>query len=241
MTFASAQRAPDIELVDAGDYTGDEIRDNLADLRFFNKWLGGARLMRRQVAPLMGGVPAGSSITLLDIATGSGDIPAVIASWARGRGVTMHPLGLDVSADVLGEARRRHIAGDSIPHFVRAASVRLPHADASIDFAISSNFLHHLDDDAALATLREMKRVARRGVVVIDLMRTRAALSLVWLATRITTTNRLTRHDGPLSVARAFTVAELGRLVDKAGFSGAIVRRAGPVRMVMVWNAGGRA
>ncbi len=237
MPFTPAQRSAEIEWMDSGDYTPDEIRSNLADLRFFNAWTGGTRVMRREVADLIGSMETRRPVTLLDIATGSADIPSAVGRALRRRGVPVIGLACDANADVIAEARRSR--GGREVRLVRAEAAHLPHAAASIDVVICSNFLHHLGDMAAREALAEMRRVARRGVVVCDLTRSRRALRLVWIATRVTTFNRLTRHDGPLSVARAFTPEEMRRIAEDAGLHGARVRRSGPVRMVLRWDRNG--
>ncbi|HEY3174893.1 MAG TPA: methyltransferase domain-containing protein [Candidatus Polarisedimenticolia bacterium] len=233
--MAASGRAAEIEIMDAGGYDDAEIRANLADLRFYNDWFGGTRLAIRAVARLLagaGGAPA-DRLSLLDVATGSGDIPAGVARWLARRGVTTLALGVDANPEVLEEARR-FCGGRSAPvSLLRADACRLPHPDRSVDIVLCSNFMHHLDASEVVAALREMGRVARVGVAAIDLMRTRAAWLNVWLLTRLTTLNRLTRHDGPLSVHRAFVPEELRALAGQAGLLEAEVRRAGPVRMVL--------
>ena len=57
-------------------------------------------------------------------------------------------------------------------------------------------------------------------------------------ATDVWRGNRLTRHDGPLSVRRSFTARELERLAHDAGFAGARVYRHVPFRVVLVIPAG---
>ena len=84
--------------------------------------------------------------------------------------------------------------------------------------------LHHLEPDAAVASLREMAAAARRAVIVNDLLRTRLALGLVWLATRLLRCHPISRHDGPLSVRRAYSAAELAALAQKAGITTLTVR-----------------
>ena len=81
-----------------------------------------------------------------------------------------------------------------------------------------------------------MHRLARRGFVVNDLVRGRAGYATAWLTSRLFTRNRLTRHDAPLSVLRAYTPPELEGLLARAGISGAIVRRHPLFRMTAVWS-----
>ena len=137
--------------------------------------------------------------------------------------------------DILSEARR--YLGDAAPRLslLRGEATRLPCRDGSVDLVICSNFLHHLDEDEILQALSEMRRVARRGVIAVDLRRGRLSWMLVWMLTRLTP-NRLTRHDGPLSVRRAWSRHELRAMASRAGLSGAVVRPAGPARMALSWQ-----
>ena len=93
----------------------------------------------------------------------------------------------------------------------------LPFPDGAFEVAHSSLVMHHLEPDAARALLAEMARVARRGVVVNDLVRGRAAWAGAWALSHLATRNRFTRRDAPLSVRRAYSVAELTALLAAAG------------------------
>ena len=74
-----------------------------------------------------------------------------------------------------------------------------------------------MEPDAAAASLAEMLGVARGTVIVNDLLRTRLSLWLVWLATRLLACHPSSRHDGPLSVRRAYSPEEIRKLAEKAG------------------------
>ncbi|MGH9866810.1 MAG: methyltransferase domain-containing protein [Candidatus Polarisedimenticolia bacterium] len=224
------------ELMDVGPYHPGEIVSNLADLRLFNLRFGGIKLMRREVARMLEQAGWPRRVSLLDVATGSADIPAALVRWAAGRGVELHAQALDIKDDILSEARR--YLGNAAPRLslLRGEATRLPCRDGSVDLVICSNFLHHLDEDEMLQALSEMRRVARRGVIAVDLRRGRLSWTLVWILTRLTP-NRLTRHDGPLSVRRAYSRGELRAMAARAGMHGAVVRPAGPARMALAWQA----
>jgi len=241
------RRAPGVELLDSGMYVDGELRGTLADLRLYNARFGGTRIMVREVARMLEAAGRPRRVTLLDVATGSGDIPASLTRWARARGIEVAGVALDSNGAILEEARRYHSetvhGGNGHPAerpalLVQADACRLPHPDRSVDIAICSTFLHHLTRDEVVMALGEMRRVARLGVIAVDLTRSRLALSLVWLLTRVTSSNRLTRHDGLLSIRRAFTPAEMGELMREAGMGDGKVLRIGPVRMVARWAPG---
>jgi ubiquinone/menaquinone biosynthesis C-methylase UbiE len=93
----------------------------------------------------------------------------------------------------------------------------LPFADGAFDVAHASLVLHHLREDDAARFLRELARVAGRGVVINDLQRGFFEWLGAWLVLHAITRNRFTLHDGPLSVRRAYTRAEVGRVLRQAG------------------------
>ena len=112
------------------------------------------------------------------------------------------------------------------------------------DVAVSSLFLHHLDDAPAAQVLRGMATAARAGGIVSDLVRSRCGLLLAYLATYVLTTSRVARADGPRSVRAARTLDEYRALVAQAGLEPARIRRAWPQRVVIEWHAdaaGGRS
>jgi len=235
-------RATGTELLDGGGYSQDEARGTLADLRRYNRWFGGTAAALGALGRLWEDSGRPSRLTVLDVATGTGDIPAAIARWAGARGIHVTATGLDQNGDVLKEARAS-LAGTPVS-LVGGDAQALPLVSQSIDVVLCCTFLHHLDGlsegDPLVRALAEMRRVARLGVIVIDLQRTPLAGRLVGLATTLTSTNRLTRHDGALSVRRALTPAELLKAAERAGLSGAVVRRVGPVRMALRWRCAGR-
>jgi ubiquinone/menaquinone biosynthesis C-methylase UbiE len=194
--------------------------DNLRDLRRINRWLGGVALSKAAIDTIVGRLAdTGTSITLLDVGTGGADIPvALLADWQR-HDRRLEVTGVDSRPEVLLAARMARPSIDRIRRLTLAAADgrSLPYPDASFDVVHASLVLHHLDAPDAVALLREMSRVSRRGVVINDLQRGRRYLWGARLLTRLLTRNRFTRTDAPLSVRRAYTLREAKALVAVAG------------------------
>jgi ubiquinone/menaquinone biosynthesis C-methylase UbiE len=93
----------------------------------------------------------------------------------------------------------------------------LPYPDRSFDVAHASLVLHHFPAGDSIGLLREMARVARLGVVVNDLERSRLGWLGAWLLGHLLTANRYTRHDAPLSVRRAYRSDEMAAMLRDAG------------------------
>ena len=204
------------ELLDGPLDDPQALAGNLRDLARINRWLGGRRLSLAGVRALAGDR---TSITVLDIGTGGADIPLALIERGRTDGRHVSVVGLDSRAEVIAaaalvEPRVRTEPGLALQ---LGDGRSLPFADRSFDVAHVSLVIHHLEPDAAVGLLREMARVARLGIVVNDLVRSRPAWIGAWLLGRLLTRNRYTRHDGPLSVRRAYTVAELTGLIASAG------------------------
>jgi ubiquinone/menaquinone biosynthesis C-methylase UbiE len=228
-----ADRASGAELMDQPDQQRGDLAVALHDLRGVNRWLGGWRVLRRCMRTLLRRLPPGT-YRVLDIGTGSGDLPLRLARWARTRGVRLHILATDAHPGTL-ELAREHTADDADVEVGWADARALPFPDDGFDFVICSTTLHHFEGEETLRVLREMDRVARYGVVVNDLSRSLPAwLGARLLAATVWRRSRLTRHDGPLSVRKAFTPAELRRLAREAGLEGARVRAHLPFRLSLL-------
>jgi ubiquinone/menaquinone biosynthesis C-methylase UbiE len=155
-------------------------------------------------------------LTILDIATGGADIPRTICRWARHRKITLTVEAMDRSHQVLAAAAEWS-AGYPEIRLRQEEAPPLPYPDHSFDYVLCSLFFHHLTEAQGIHLLREMRRVARHGLIVNDLMRSRRARLLTGIATRLLSGNRLTRHDGPMSVLRGFRLAELLHMATEAG------------------------
>jgi ubiquinone/menaquinone biosynthesis C-methylase UbiE len=117
---------------------------------------------------------------------------------------------------------------------VRADAVRLPFSDSSIDYVTASLFLHHFRDDDVVRLLAEFARVAKRGVIVNDLMRNLVPYYFIKLTGPLIARSWLTRNDGPVSVLRGFTREELSSLAGRAGLRHCNVERVFPYRLSLV-------
>lgn len=203
------------ELLDLPDVDPTALQGNLVDLTQVNRFLGGIRISERALSRLLASSTPGETVRLLDVGTGAGDIPTTLVGWARRKNIHLQAVGIDRSVAILRHARD---AGLDIG-LVAAEGCRLPLRADAVDVAHCSLLLHHLDPPDAVPLFAEMARVARRGVIVNDLLRSRVGLAGAWLLGHVATRNPLTRHDAPLSARRAYTLAEITDLLAAAGLS----------------------
>lgn len=211
------RRAADAEeLLDGPLDDSAVLRGNLRDLERANRWLGGVRLSAQAIDALAGDR---SDLTVLDVGTGGADIPIALLERARRRGQRWHVTGIDSRPEILSAAavRQRRMTATAGLELHVADGRALPYPANSFDVVHASMVAHHLEPGEVVRLLVEMRRVARLGVVVNDLLRGRMAWLGAWLLVHGSTRNRFTRHDAPLSVRRAYTKHELTELAEAAG------------------------
>lgn len=228
-----AHRTEAAELLDAPVHDPDELAGNLRDIRLVNRLGGGIGTVLRHLPGLVAVVPQGRPVTILDLATGSGDIPRAVAAWAARHGRAVHITASDSSAEIL-EAAQRRLAGTSGVTFARWDARAVPMPNGSFDIVLCSLAIHHFSPDEAVLVLREMHRLAGIGFVVNDIRRSVPGFVVAWATSRVATRNRLTRHDMPLSVRRAYTPGELRALCAEAGVANARVTTHPLFRMAAV-------
>jgi ubiquinone/menaquinone biosynthesis C-methylase UbiE len=205
-----------VELLDGPLDDQAALAGNLRDLGRINRRLGGVDL---SVAAIEALAAHRDELTLLDVGTGGADIPVALIDRARARGRRLRVVAIDSRPEVLSAAVLANPAITAIDdlelHVGDGRRLRYP--DRSFDIAHASLVVHHFEADDAAVLLREMARVARLGVVINDLDRSVAGWLGAWLIGHLLTRNRLTRHDAPLSVRRAYRVSELAHLLRAAG------------------------
>jgi hypothetical protein len=208
-----ARRHRTDEWMDAPDADPRLVRQSLRFLRRTNRLLGYTRSTLAHLERFSRTWRRGETVRVIDFATGSADVPRAVLRWADRRGFDVRVVGVDLHAATARAAL--DAAPDRRLHIVRADVLRLPFADGSFDYATTSLFLHHLDDADAARVLATMARVARRGIIAGDLLRRRRAYA--WIRLLSLFANPIVKHDGPASVAQAFTPDEVLTLRDRAG------------------------
>ena len=201
------------------------LEANLRDLARINRLTGGTRLSERAIGAIgalggLGGIGGlGDVATIIDVGTGAADIPLSLLARARADGRPLAITATDSRPEVLAAARRAQPAIERAAGLVMAIADgrALPYPDGAFDVGHASLVLHHLAPDEAVAFLRELRRVARRGIVVNDLVRGRLFWIGAWLLIHGILMSRYTRNDGPMSVRRAYTRPELIGLLATAG------------------------
>ena len=225
------QRSHRLEHIDTGNYTAAEYEDCIGELRFVNRWMGDAHSLKTTVLREIEAQRL-ASFSILDLGAGSGELLRVAATWARQTKRQFSGVGLELNERMAESILEESERFDEIAA-VRGDALQLPFDDAQFDYVICSLFTHHLLDEQVVQVLREMSRVAKRRIFVVDLHRHPVAYFLYTVPGKLVLHNRLVRHDGALSILRGFKSNEFLELAQRAGLRDIRVERRFPYRLVL--------
>ena len=219
--------------MDRLDASPAELTRSLTDIARLNR-IGATQTMVQQVAPFLARLGTGETLRILDVGTGAADIPLALARWARDEGHRLRIVALEFHPTILAYAARA-VRGMPEVQVVGGDALEVPIRPGAVDVALCSLVLHHLPEDAVVGLFRRLADLVRLGFIVNDFRRGRLAWAAVWLATHMTGCGAMARHDGPLSVRRAYTREELAHLSTRAGLPDIRWHRAPVFRQIGVW------
>jgi hypothetical protein len=203
------------EYLDDDDVDPRELERALGYIRKINFALGYTHSIIGHLKRFSRNWKSGQRIDIIDLATGSADIPRAILRWASKNSFDVHIVGVDRHpVTARAAAAENH---DSRLQIVQADVFALPFADQTFDYALTAMFLHHLDEAGIVSVLKSMDRLARRGIIASDVLRRRRAY--LWIKLLTLFTSRMIRHDATVSVAQCLTDPEILSLATQAGIS----------------------
>jgi 2-polyprenyl-3-methyl-5-hydroxy-6-metoxy-1,4-benzoquinol methylase len=201
------------ELMDRPQPVTPELVSDLRNLRELNRCFGSYALtlhfLRRWIQP-------GAQLRVLDLATGSGDIPRLVVDYARKVSAKATVLAIDQQSSTLEIARGLSANYPEID-FIQS-DVFFFGEEGQYDIVLCSLALHHFDDRAAVQLLERCRKFSRKFVLVSDLRRGWLATVGVYLLTTFIYREVMTRTDARLSTARAFSFREFRSLAERAGW-----------------------
>jgi SAM-dependent methyltransferase len=207
--------------------TADEVYRYLASI---NRLFGGVRGTIARFEAFSRSWRPGERIEVLEIACGAADVPRALIAWGRERGFDLRVTATDILPSALDYARRMGPADDRL-RLACADVERPPFKAGAFDYVSCGLFFHHLTDAQVVASLELFDRLATRGIVVNDLVRSRRAFIWTWLLTW--PFHPILHHDGPLSIRRALTPGEMKQLASAAGLPWLTVERHFGHRMTL--------
>ena len=202
-----------LEMMDRPQPVSPELERDLERIRQLNRWFGSYRLVlsfiRRWIRP-------GARLRIVDLATGSGDIPRLIVDYSRSIGAVVEITAIDRQPATL-EVARKLSAGYPEISYIDAEILKSDPAEAH-DIAFCTLTLHHFSDGDAVKVLQRCSELATKFVLVSDLRRGFFLKAGVYLLTALIFREPMIRYDARLSAARAFSFSEMRSLALCAGW-----------------------
>jgi len=202
-----------LEMMDRPQPVSPELERDLERLRQLNRWFGSYRLVsffiRRWITP-------GAQMRVVDLATGSGDIPRLLVDYARRIGAQVKVDAVDQQTATLEIARRLSANYPEISY--HAANILEWDCAEGYEIALCSLVLHHFNNDDAVKLLRRCRELSKRFVLVSDLRRGLLLQAGVYMLTALIFREPMTRFDARLSAQRAFSFDEMRELAIRAGW-----------------------
>lgn len=225
--FASfKQRSRELERLDTGDYTPEEYSKWQREMRVIHRFFGEMRALRNS---LLREILASreAEVSILDVGAGSGELLRELSKWLVEKKAFL--VGAEINMEAASAIRGENADGVAA---ILADALTLPFRSDSFDYVFCSLFLHHLDDEQAVTMLREMGRVARKEIFVIDLNRSQVAYYFYKLVGSLFL-QRLTLEDGALSILRSRSPDELRSLAERAHLTNVSVQHSKANRLIL--------
>jgi SAM-dependent methyltransferase len=200
------------ELMDRPQPVTPELTSDLRNLRQLNRYFGSYRLimhfLRHWIQPR-------NRMRILDLATGSGDIPRLVVDHAREVGAAVAVDAVDQQPSTLEIARG---LSRNYPEIDFLEGDVLTFGEGTYDVVLCSLALHHFEEDAAVQLLKRCRQLSSKYVLVSDLRRGLLATMGVRLLTTFLFREPMTRNDARVSAERAFSSREFRALAERAGW-----------------------
>jgi len=203
-------RSTKLEHIDDFTLDSDVLIKNLHEIAWVNRWLGGYRVIKKSLNKLHreGAFKSSGEVSVVDFGCGGGDVLRYVAYWARHRKIPVKLLGIDANNAILEHAKKSSKNYPEISY--KKQNIFNPDfQEQRFDIILCNLFCHHLDHQTFIQFLKKSVQQVSTAVIINDLHRHPLAYYGIKALTRLFNMSSLIRHDGPLSVLRAFRRCEL--------------------------------
>ncbi|MDA3799145.1 MAG: methyltransferase domain-containing protein [Kiritimatiellae bacterium] len=180
-----------------------------------NGYFGGTQVVRRFLSAETRDRDINAPLRILDIGSGSCDIPLAVSRWARARAIPIEITCLEVADQAVEIARRKlALANDPAVHLLQEDAFT-HHPSEPYDCAVASMCFHHFDNDQILTLLQRLRSFVTHRVLINDLRRSPWASIGAGLLLAGSGSMPDVRHDALLSIRRGFKIKELESVLNK--------------------------
>lgn len=209
-------RSKEKEILDDFELQGNDLRQNLMELQRINTYLGGYAIAKEGVSDIIWKKRLNPPIRIADIGCGGGDTLRELAIWGREKGIDLHLTGIDANENAIAFSRQQSEQFPEI-NYRQINILSKEFHDLDYDIVTFNLFAHHFEEEEIIAFLQVCKDKGA-AVVINDLQRSVIAYSLFRLTSTALNFSPISRHDGLLSIRKAFTREDWINLLKAAGF-----------------------
>lgn len=208
------ERAKEEEFLDRPDCDPELAAMSYRFMEMINRNFGGIRVVRQFLATEAARrTPSSSPLRILDIGSGSCDIPLALSRWGRAHALPLDFTCLEMAGPAANIARAKlEQAGDPAVRLLNE-DVFTHRPDEPYDYAIASMCFHHFSQEQILDLVQKLRGFVREAVLINDLRR--SALASLGARLLLLGTPSGLRHDALLSIRRGFKVHELRAGLDQ--------------------------
>ena len=211
-----SRRSYQKELLDRDDIPFADIKQNMKELDFINKYLGGHNITLNGIKCILKKNQGRKNISILEIGCGGGDNLRVIKKYLDKKNISVQLSGVDINEYCIEFARSRK-ENNGISFFT--SDYKLMRIEKKPDIIFCSLFCHHFTDEEVIEILKWMRENSNIGFFINDLHRHPFAYySIKWL-TKIFSKSYLVKNDAALSVMRGFKKQELETYNQRSSIS----------------------
>ena len=202
------ERSSREEIMDDFNLQGPALEEIFEDLDKVNSWLGGNKVSLDGVEKLLNASCYSQPLTIMDVGCGDGSLLKEIAEFSRKRGIKVRLIGIDANQYAIEIARRKTRDFPEIEYeALDVFSEEFRQREADIILCILT--LHHFKDEQVIQLLQSFLKMAKIGVVVNDLQRSKVAYRLFKLFSSVFMRNEIAKKDGLTSIRRSFRRKDL--------------------------------
>ena len=214
ISISTSYRSEQMEIMDDFELKGAELERLLSDLKTVNTLLGGTNISLNGIKQLLPHCDTSKPITIMDMGCGDGAILRKCAAFGKKLGLQFQLIGLDGNPNILRLAMEKSSNYSNISYQtvdILAEDTVLP----ACDIALCTLFLHHFPNESIITLLEGLTTATKAGIVINDLERSKVAFWLFMLFSFVFLKTKIAKHDGLVSIARAFRRKELIELSEK--------------------------
>lgn len=207
------RRSNEVEYLDHPDCDPELSFQSYVFMEKVNQCFGGINNVRRFIRHELKGIDKSTPLRILDIGSGSCDIPVEILRWARDKKVPIHFTCIEKSPHAVKIAGEKISREKDLPIELKQEDIFSHQPSQSYDCAVASMCFHHFEDEKILALMEQLRGYVHKSVLINDLRR--SPFSIMGSIPLTAFSVEGVRHDARLSVRRGFKTRELRRILTQ--------------------------